>query len=141
MSDVKFTLPVEAIAEKWRASQRPVFRFLVDQPNPWQSSSRAHHAVDLLYLFGGFDLSFEPAAQHVSLEMQKKWLQFVHGQDPWQTGGYWAFGPHGESKCIDEFGFNARRRKRHVDALIAVGADKVNAVFRALATGRLSLLN
>ena len=51
--DVRFTFATEQMVKQWQHEQRPVFRFLVDQPNPWQQSSRAHHAVDLLLLFGG----------------------------------------------------------------------------------------
>lgn len=141
MSDVRFVLPVEIMAERWRHDERPVFRFLVDQTNPWQPSSRAHHAVDLLYLFGGFDLSFEPTARRVSLQLQQKWLQFVNGENPWQPGASWAFGPYGESKCIGEPELAARRRKRHLRALGNVSPDVIDAVYKALAAGRLSLLN
>jgi carboxylesterase type B len=141
LNDAKFVLPVEAMTEAWRHAQRPVFRFLVDQPNPWQSSSRAHHAVDLLYVFGAFDLSFNPAAQQVTMEMQQKWIEFVNGRDPWQSDVYWTFGPHGESQSIDDLGFGSRRRKRHLDALKRCGSAELDAVTKALAAGRLSLLN
>ncbi|ETS82689.1 hypothetical protein PFICI_04565 [Pestalotiopsis fici W106-1] len=141
LNDARFVLPVEMMTETWQEAKCPVFRFLVDQPNPWQSSSRAHHAVDLLYVFGAFDLSFNPAAQAVSIEMQKKWIEFIQGQNPWQPGGYWTFGPHGESQSIDDKGFAARRRNRHLDALKSLGPEVIDPVYKALAAGRLSLLN
>ncbi|KAM0817841.1 putative Carboxylic ester hydrolase [Seiridium cardinale] len=141
LNDTRFTLPVETMVEQWRNSGQPVFRYLVDQPNPWQSSSRAHHAVDLLFVFGAFDLTFDRAAQRVSSDMQQKWIQFICGKDPWQPQDYWAFGPCGECRTIDHCAFEARRRSRHLSALKAAGPAKVNAVYKTLALGRLSLLN
>ncbi|CCF43393.1 lipase catalyse the reaction [Colletotrichum higginsianum] len=53
INDYKFLLPAEEIARLSRATGRPTYRYLVDEPNPWQPSNGAHHAVDLLFLFGG----------------------------------------------------------------------------------------
>ncbi|OHW99250.1 cytochrome p450 [Colletotrichum incanum] len=53
INDYKFLLPAENIARLFRAAGRPAYRYLVDEPNPWQPSNGAHHAVDLLFLFGG----------------------------------------------------------------------------------------
>lgn len=141
LNDLRFNLPVDTMAEQWKHAQRPVFRYLVDQPNPWQTSSRAHHAVDLLYLFAGFDLSFAPEAQQVSQSMQQKWIEFIVGERPWQPEKCWAFGPCGESKEIDLGELDARRRQRHLLTLRAAGLDKINAVARSLEVGRISLLN
>ncbi|VUC27025.1 unnamed protein product [Clonostachys rosea] len=141
LNDARFVFPVEKMVKDWKQANRPVFRFLVDQPNPWQISSRAHHGVDLLYLFGGFDLSFDPAAQHVSYSMQHKWIQFLNGDDPWSPEQYWAFGPVGLSKGIDHQEFKARRRDRHLALLREIGYDGYNSVFGNLAAGRISLLN
>ncbi|CAH0003832.1 unnamed protein product [Clonostachys byssicola] len=141
LNDARFVLPVEKMVEEWRRANRPVFRFLVDQPNPWQTSSRAHHGVDLLYLFGGFDLSFDPAAQNISFSMHHKWIQFINGDNPWNPEQYWAFGPVGLSKAIDVQEFKARRRARHLALLREIGHDGFNPVFGNLAAGRISLLN
>ena len=141
LNDLRFNLPVDTIVEQWRHAQRPVFRFLVDEPNPWQASSRAHHAVDLLYLFAGFDLSFAPGAQRVSQSMQQKWIEFIAGERPWQPEKYWAFGPCGESKEIDQEGLEARRRQRHLVTLRSIGLDKINVAARSIEVGRIGLLN
>jgi hypothetical protein len=141
LNDMRFSLPAEAMVSEWCKAQRPVFRFLVDQPNPWQTSSRAHHGVDLLYLFGGYDLSFDQAAMKVSLSMQRKWIEFISGDNPWQPGGYWAFGPCGDSKSIDQIGFGARRRQRHLDVLRTLNTDYLNTIVKNLAIGRSSLFN
>jgi hypothetical protein len=141
LNDVCFAQPVESIVEKWQRARRPVFRFLVDQPNPWQVSSRAHHTVDLLYVFGSFDLSFAPDAQLVSDAMQRSWVRFVCSQDPWPRDGYCAFGPFGETKVIGRAEFSARRRVRHFSALQELDSGNIKTIFNALAAKRLSLLN
>lgn len=68
INDVRFTLLVRLLARQWT----PAYRYVVDHPNPWQPSSRAHHAVNLLLLFGGFDLGFNPGAGGVGREMRNK---------------------------------------------------------------------
>ncbi|KAI9822437.1 MAG: hypothetical protein M1827_000156 [Pycnora praestabilis] len=139
--DLKFTWPVETIATRWRTKGKPVYQYIVDQTNPWQSSNRAHHTVDLILLFGGYDLSFNPAAEAVGQEMRARWINFVNGQPPWSAERRMAFGPFGESKEIGEREFAARRRVRHMELLKEIGLEELNPVFAALAAGRISLEN
>ena len=113
----------------------------MDQPNPWQQSSRAHHAVDLLLLFGSYDLTFNPAAQRVSTEMMHKWIEFANGLEPWQPDSYFAFGPLGQNGPISNEDFAARRRQRHCRAIEQCDAEKVAAVWKSLAVGNISLEN
>ncbi|KAM0328716.1 hypothetical protein ACHAQA_005129 [Verticillium albo-atrum] len=63
ISDLKFVLPLELLRTLWDNDGKPSFRALVDEQNPWQPSAGSHHGVDLLLLWGGFDLDFAPAAQ------------------------------------------------------------------------------
>ncbi|KPA38784.1 catalytic protein [Fusarium langsethiae] len=138
LNDMRFTLPVRVVMEQRRRAQQAVFGYLMDQPNPWQRSSRAHHGVDLIYLFNGFDFTFDQSAQRVAEAMQLKWIEFICGDDPWKPGEFFTFGPFGESKEVD---VADRRRYRHLDIAIALGQDKAEAIVRNLATGRSSLLN
>ncbi|KAJ5335098.1 hypothetical protein N7452_007501 [Penicillium brevicompactum] len=137
LNDVRFTLPTGLVIEQSRRARRPVFGFLIDQPNPWQSSSRAHHGVDLLYLFRGFTFP-DQSAWKVSEEMQRKWIEFISGEDPWQEGRFYAFGPFG--RC-EEVNVADRRRYRHLDAVLEAGPQNIEAVFKAIAAGRTSLLS
>lgn len=141
LHDVRFTFATEHMVNQWRSSSKQVFRYLVDQPNPWQPSSRAHHGIDLPLLFGTFDLSFNPNAWKASLQMSHRWIDFVSGMDPWQPDDYFAFGPLGESKSVDAKGFAARRRKMHCDAIERCGLERADLVWKTLAAGRISLEN
>jgi carboxylesterase type B len=141
LHDVRFTLATETLVSQWRSAGRPVFRYLVDEPNPWQPSARAHHTVDLALLFGGFDLGFNPGACRVASAMARSWIEFIAGLDPWGADEYFAFGPLGNSRVLAEGEFAGRRRKRHIDAVREIGADKVDEVWKALAVGNMSLEN
>jgi hypothetical protein len=141
INDVRFAMPVDAIASRWRQSGRSVFQYVIDQANPWQASSRAHHAVDLILLFGAYDLSFNPPAEAVGREIRRRWITFINGQAPWPTGRRFSFGPYGESTEIDNNQYAARRRVGHFKLLREIGQDHVSQVFAKLAAGRLSLNN
>ncbi len=141
INDVKFAIPVDDIASRYRASQKPVYQYLIDQSNPFQSSARAHHAVDLLFLFGGVDMSFDKGAEQVGAEMRKRWIKFVNGEKPWVTKKKFAIGPHGLTGEIGEEQFAARRRVRHFDLLRKVGLENMAKVVGQLAAGRVNLHN
>lgn len=139
--DARYTLPVELISQKLQAAGKRVYKYVVDQPNPWQPSSRAHHAVDLLFLFGGIDLSFNPPAQAIGREMRQRWIRFVGGEEAWSTRSRFAFGPLGECKEINEAEFAARRRVEHIKILQEAGIGVYMPIIAALTAGRISLLN
>ncbi|KAJ6148669.1 hypothetical protein N7497_010651 [Penicillium chrysogenum] len=141
VNDARYTLPVEVVADKLRTASKRVFRYVIDQPNPWLPSSRAHHAVDLLFLFDGVDLSFNPAASAVGKEMRQRWIWFVNGDGPWSANLRFAYGPLGECKEIDESQFAGRRRVGHCNALKEAGNDTFIPIVIALTAGRISLLN
>ncbi|KAL2820910.1 Alpha/Beta hydrolase protein [Aspergillus cavernicola] len=141
VNDARYTLPVELIADKLSAAGKRVYKYVVDQPNPWQASSRSHHAVDLLFLFGGVDLSFNPAADAVSKEMRRRWVQFVAGVRPWSIRQRFAYGPVGECKEISETQFASRRRVEHLRVLKEAGIGVYLPIIFALTAGKISLLN
>ncbi|KAF4307236.1 carboxylesterase [Botryosphaeria dothidea] len=141
INDVRFSWPIRKLSKAWRASGLPVYGYVVDQTNPWQGSSRAHHAVDLLLLFGGLDLSFNPPAAAVGEEMRRRWIAFVNGEAPWPANTTFALGPHGKCAELNDSGLAARRRLLQMETLERVEPAKIAAVFAALAAGRVSILN
>lgn len=142
LQDLVWVLPTLMISNTFREARRKTYRYLFDQANPWQASSRAHHAVDLIYLFGGFDLSGNAPAEAVSSEMRRRFIMFVNGEEaPWKQENVYAFGPLGQSGEIDEAGVVARRRVAHVRRLQEMNRAEIYAAFRSLAAGRLSLHN
>ncbi|WQF77494.1 Putative carboxylesterase, type B, carboxylesterase type B, active, alpha/Beta hydrolase [Colletotrichum destructivum] len=143
INDYKFLLPAEEIARLSRATGRPTYRYLVDEPNPWQPSNGAHHAVDLLFLFGGFGLSSPsfPNAQKTGEHMRRALVAFLHAQEPWNPGRHAAFGPYGMFQELDSVGVGCRRRMAAIKFLQGVSSQVLDKVFFALAVGRISLSN
>lgn len=145
LHDSKFTLPTELVAEKLIANKKKVYRYLFDEVNPWQASSRAHHAVDILFLFGTMDFSHNPSGEAVGEDMRNRWISFVGGSEPWSelsaTEKRFAFGPYGDCKEIDQGQFSGRRRAHVLELLREVGPQVYNGIANKLAAGKISLLN
>lgn len=144
INDYKFVLPINRLEKLWNDSQKPVFRYLVDEVNPWQSSSGAHHALDLVLLFGGFDQEFPDSTKFTGQAMRKAWIQFINLEQPWTTSAsdsYYSFGPHGVSQSIDKSGLGARRRMTQTEMLGRMDSVLLDKVFAGLAAGKVSLLN
>jgi len=141
INDTRFALPVMQLRDAYRKAGKPVYGYVFDQVNPWQASNRAHHAVDLVMLFGNLDLTHNEGAAAVRNDVQNKWLAFCNGEAPWSKEQTYAFGPNGVCGEISLKEFENRRRVRACDLLKEMGPDQYNTIFRKLAAGRISLLN
>ncbi|KAI8725678.1 Carboxylesterase [Fusarium sp. LHS14.1] len=141
INDYKFVLPVEKMTKQWRQAQKPVFRCLLDEENPWQPSNGAHHGIDLVFLFGGFDSGLSDEARRTGENMRKAWIDFICQEDPWPSDSYAAFGPFGTYHSLQEKNLGSRRRMRQVASLSQQDTTGLGRVFAALATGNISLLN
>ncbi|ETS80070.1 hypothetical protein PFICI_07599 [Pestalotiopsis fici W106-1] len=142
INDYKFVLPIHQIKRLWQNSDRLVFRYLVDEANPWQPSSGAHHAVDLVLLFGGFGMATSAAAERTGQQMRSAWILFLNGESPWSPStSDFAFGPYGVSSVLNREELGFRRRMAQIEFLDRTDKSSLDPVFRALAAGRISLLN
>lgn len=141
INDARFALPSYEISEQWRKRAGKVYQCIIDEANPWQASSRAHHAVDLILLFGGVDISFNAGAERAARRLRESWLSFVSGGSPWESSTVYAFGPHGRCGEIDDEEYALRRRVKCFEYLKSLGAMKCREISGKLAVGRVSLLN
>jgi carboxylesterase type B len=141
INDSRFALPVDSIAKRWVREKKPVHQFVFDESNPWQSSSRAHHANDLSILFGGIDISHNRGAEQVGHHLRESWIVFANGESPWPAGKIYAFGPHGLCIGLSDDEYSLRRRTTCFEYLREMGLAPANAVVGRLAAGRISLLN
>lgn len=145
LNDVRFALPCHQIATRWNRQNKAVFRYLVDESNPWQSSSRAHHAVDLIYIFGGVHLAEEatqrPNVEGIGQRIRHFWILFAYGEEPWPLRKHYAFGPLGRSDILSDSEYAQRRRLKCIELLGQLPGEVVNVVYGKLATGRIGLLN
>ncbi|KAL7269068.1 hypothetical protein RUND412_008280 [Rhizina undulata] len=116
LSDTVFGFHNGVIASQFRAKGKRAFQYIVDQRSPWDpNTARAHHTVDILLLFGGFELTeIDPEARRafekVGDDMRQKWIEFSNGIDPWDAGRVYGFGPNGECGEVSEEEFARRRR-------------------------------
>ncbi|WKT50770.1 Carboxylesterase, type B [Fusarium oxysporum f. sp. vasinfectum] len=143
INDYKYLLPVQRLEKSFKDARKPVFRCLIDEANPWQPSSGAHHAVDLVLLFGGFDLSFSPSAERVGQAMREAWVKFISGEEPWPEAAekYYGFGPHGSLKTLEDWEVQSRRRIGLAEKLSEMESPFLDKTSRGLAAGKVSLLN
>lgn len=143
INDYKYLLPVQLLERSFKDANKTTFRCLIDEANPWQPSSGAHHAVDLVLLFGGFDLGFAPTAERVGQAMREAWIKFICGGEPWSdtTSKYYGFGPHGSLKILEDWEVRSRRRIGLAEKLSEMESSLLDKTSRGLAAGKVSLLN
>ena len=137
INDFFFAEPVVSIGNRWRLNGKPVYQFAVDEPNPWQPTAGAHHGVDLVFLFGDYDLTRFAYLEKTAKEMRKRWILFVNGEKPW-SGLLCAFGPRGICDDLTADSMTNRRRWSHIQ-LITRLRDKLGRVVAPLVTGRINL--
>ncbi|MCJ1282400.1 hypothetical protein MMC26_001723 [Xylographa opegraphella] len=140
ISNHLFHHPTYRIAARSRP-KKPTYQYLIDEPNPFSPSSRAHHGVDLIYLFGGYDLSEWEGAENIGKAMRQAWIKFVCGEEPWDREGCMAFGPGGKCAMLDIKGqeWDERRKRRAMDLIEE--HEGVSGVVGSLVRGRISLDN
>lgn len=136
-----FSLPIEDITRNRGAKGLKTYRYVFDQTNPWQASSRAHHGVDIIFLFGGYESKFDEGARSVVQSMQVRWINFVNGEAPWDASKRLAFGPFGSVSDISEAEFALRRRVKHFELLREIDPSVIKIILGKLIIGRVSLLN
>ncbi|RGP77138.1 hypothetical protein FLONG3_4653 [Fusarium longipes] len=143
INDCRFVLPIHILERRWKDAQKPVYRCLIDEVNPWQPSSGSHHAVDLVLLFGNFDMSLAPAAERTGQALREAWIRFVNFDEPWPNASTstYGFGPHGVCKELEDWEVRSRRRVTQTNKLEGMDPVLLNKAFVSLAAGKVSLLN
>lgn len=141
LTDARFVLPAMLLAKKRAERRDGIYQYVIDQSNPWQASSRSHHGIDLIFAFGGVDLSHDQGAQHVGKVFRESWILFANEIAPWAEASIFAFGPYGECKSISMQEFSYRRRLHCIETLENLGNSILDPVFKGLAAGRISLHN
>lgn len=63
-----------------------VYRLAVDEPNPHNPDQRAHHAVDVLYMFNSTE--FNERGDKLSRLFQSHFLRLAYGLEPWKDTNF-----------------------------------------------------
>ena len=134
LGDYKFAEPPVRYSSRWRSKGLPVYHYVLDEVNPFRHSLGAHHGIDILYLFGDYDLSKTPELERTGREMRCRWIRFVNGLKPWD-GVLAAFGPFGVFDELDKGSSSNRRRWAHLKVIQDL-RPALDRVMDRLATGK-----
>ncbi|KAK5674338.1 hypothetical protein LTS10_012922 [Elasticomyces elasticus] len=137
LADVRFSWSGQRAAEMWKA-QTKVIKYTFDEPNPWQPSARAHHAVDLLFLFGTYQDHFPEHAARLSVKMRQHWIDFVTSDSPRDLEDL-VFGPHGTVEKAQPDCIAVRRRSEAWQTLDKIGYASLNKLAGTLGLNKISL--
>jgi carboxylesterase type B len=137
IADVRFSWSAHRAATAWK-TRIAVIQYIFDEPNPWQPSAGAHHAVDLLFLFGAYQKYFPAAAAKLSVNMRKRWIDFI-GAESFGNMPNTVFGPHGITEAMQQDCFSMRRRTSAWQVLDKVGFSTLNLLTGKLGAGKISL--
>ena len=140
LADARFCAWPHQIAKNVNAAGGKAYQYYYDEPNPFMPKDKAMagHAVDLLGTFGGYDEEVNDETRRVGRMLRTKWIDFVNGEEPWQTDEVFVFGPDGMTGAIDRdsnaavHDLNARRRQAEIAVIREVGFKVVQEVWHSL---------
>lgn len=110
---------------------------------PWPSLGYpvAHHAVDLLATFGGYDDKVNIATKEAGRLLRGKWIKFINGEEPWPSDMIYCIGPDGQNGPIpaaeeldleDQSRSTTRRRQANFQVLKKIGIDSLTRIWQKL---------
>lgn len=151
MADHLFHLPNHLVARSLTSATSTttptkLYHYLFNEPNPFstllpagQGVPRAHHAVDLLALWGNYDASFPANSTFAPIgnAFRSSILTFVNGDAPWteqnnEMGTVYNFGPDGRCGEIDALGYQKARRTEQMKVMEEVGREVCQGVWERL---------
>jgi carboxylesterase type B len=137
VGDAKFHYHTERYYRDFLAANPNVYRYIFDAPNPFAPEVGAHHAVDVLYLFGCTPMSLPQ--ESLGEEMRKTWSRFVAGVGPWDKGTNEKVLLFVEEGCrlVDGEEVAKRRNVEQWKVLEKLGWDAVAPVVGEIVRGRI----
>lgn len=115
--DAMFAIPAWLFAHRSRQSKTYAYHFDQQSTMPGDCNGLAHHAHDLMYLFGNWAQEPTPSQTNLMMSLQNAYVRFAYGEEPWeefQLNHRWKiWGPNdGESLESEEEGEAKRRYSR-----------------------------
>jgi carboxylesterase type B len=86
LNDYIFASPLEQTASELSTTGTNVYTYYFDRPSPFASPMHgvAHHALDLIYVFGNLMQGMEDERDvEMSKQIMQKWIMFANGKEPW----------------------------------------------------------
>ncbi|PVH84303.1 alpha/beta-hydrolase [Cadophora sp. DSE1049] len=110
LSDAEWSQPIREVAKSF--SNGDVFYYHMIEGNPFDGAhkGKAHHAVDLIYIFLTYQDHLPATLAALSETMVYHWLKFINGGQPWTVfdqkldgaSKIMLFGPEGRSVEVSE---------------------------------------
>lgn len=146
LGDGRFCAWAPKIAKNVNTAGGKAYQFYYDEGNPFlpKDITVAQHGIDLFGLFGGYDEVVNDETRRVGRMMRTKWIDFVNGEEPWQTDEVYLFGPNGMTGEVNRdsnaavHDLNPRRRQAQFAVIHEVGWKPVMEVWQALASAAAS---
>lgn len=142
VNDARYALWTREIWDRIKTINGKAYLCQYDEVNPfgpWPHLGRpvAHHAVDLLAAFGGYDDVVNGATKEAGRVLRGKWIDFINGEEPWAPDMIYCIGPDGKNGPVpaEEPSSNktaVRRRTANFPILKQIGIDALTRVWQQL---------
>jgi hypothetical protein len=143
INDARYALWTQEIWNRIKPVKGKAYLCHYDEVNPfgpWPTLGYpvAHHAVDLLAAFGGYDDEVNAATRAAGRLLRGKWIDFINGEEPWASDMIYCFGPDGQNgpmPAAEEFDLDEtrmRRRYANFQILNKIGIDSLTRVWQQL---------
>jgi carboxylesterase type B len=143
MNDLHFAEPTQSYSHSSAAKGVTVYRYLLDELNPFAGPSfkkKANHSLDLPFLYGNLALfnnvEHPEWEKNIEARIKETWIRFAYGEKVWKPvaeGGYYAFGPNGKTGEIGAEECKARRGMERWDTFKGLGTEDVREFAMAVA--------
>lgn len=144
VNDARYALWTQEIWDRLQPVKGKVYLCHYDEVNPfgpWPTLGYpvAHHAVDLLAAFGGYDAQVNDATREAGRLLRGRYIDFINGDEPWKSDTIYCIGPNGQNGTIPaaEAGLEvpehrSRRRYATFEILKQIGIDSLTRVWQQL---------
>ncbi|KAK5056227.1 hypothetical protein LTR84_012780 [Exophiala bonariae] len=137
VNDARYALWTQEIWGQLQPVKKKVYLCHYDEVNPfgpWPTLgySVAHHAVDLLAAFGGYDAEVNDATRNAGRLLRGKWIDFINGDEPWTPDMVYCIGPDGKSGPVPAGEIGPRRRYANFEILKRIGIDSLTHIWQQL---------
>lgn len=139
INDARFAFGAQQIARNTNKAGGKAYQYYFDEVNPFANpaEAKAHHAVDLLWVFGGYDDDLNEEMRGFGKVVRTKWVDFINGDEPWDPEEIYLYGPDGKhSRISREVALvgeaNGLRRQRQFAVLADISHEVTHDIWRKL---------
>lgn len=143
INDSRYALWTHEIWCRLNSANGKAYLCHYDEVNPFKSWPTlghpvAHHAVDLLAAFGGYDDEVNEATLEAGRLLRSKWINFINGEEPWASDLIRCIGPDGQNDLVpvaEELDLDRTLPRRRVAAfqiLKQIGLESLTKVWQKL---------